>query len=160
MRRKLVKLAFSATLGFVITFTFSCSSNDDGNGVAPSSSSKAVVPSSSSKAVVPSSSSKAIVQEYCVYTVTTGNGLCGVIEPIGSTYNCTVGTKRDLCPYGYERINLDLLNTCVKACPLRDRPNQPQPGLPRSCETCGGSLSTNSGNGLKSCSVSKKFCGN
>jgi len=129
MRNKLSKLALSVSVLLAITFNYSCSSDDAGGGVASSSSSRTTVPSSSSKAVVPSSSSKAVVQEYCVYRVTTGNGICGVIEPIGSTYNCTKGTKMDYCPYGYEMMNLTLLETCVGACPFSRSTR---------CSQCGG----------------------
>jgi len=116
-----------------------------------SSSSNAIIPSSSSKAVVPSSSSVA-VQEYCVYmpqtTYSDAVGICGVIEPIGSAYNCKFGTKSDVCPnnrYGkaYEKMNMNLLNDCVNDCPVIDR----------MCRTCGGTWSSTG------CSVKLKFCG-
>jgi len=111
MSTQLSKIVSAASISFALAFTFGCSSGDDSGGNEQPSNS--YPNSSSSKAVVPSSSSKAVVQEYCVY-----KELCGVIEPIGSLISCSgiVGTKMDYCPYGYEKINLNLLNTCVKAC--------------------------------------------
>ena len=154
MRRKLSKLALAVSFGLALAFTFSCSSDDSGGRAIPSSSSGTIVQSSSSKAVVPSSSSKAVVQEYCIYKANSTSavlGWCGVIEPIGSSVSCSVGTKKDSCPYGYDLINLDLLNACVKQCCSTGNNCS---GGGSSCSKCGGSINSNNG----TCSARRMFC--
>ena len=155
---------FAAGVSLALGFALSCSGDDDSGGSEqsynycitanntcltgpftastcngqPSNS----CPSSSSKATVPSSSSKA-VQEYCVYS-SQNNDFCGVIEPIGSSVSCSVGTKKDNCPYGYSKINLDLLITCVKGC---------SSNFSTSCSRCGGSKRQNG-----TCTASSTYC--
>jgi len=140
------RFLLSAIFGFALVFTFSCSGYGS-SGNEHSSSSKTVVPSSSSVAV----------QEYCVYmprnTSSDAIGICGVIEPIGSAYyTCTFGTKSDVCPnnrYGkaYQKMNMNLLNDCVKACSSGIN-------LGAYCRVCGGSIKNNG-----TCTVYYSFCG-
>jgi len=140
MKTNLFLLA--AIFGFALTFTFSCSNDDSGGNQQPSNGPQEPNgPSySSAKTVVPSSSSKAAVQEYCVY-----KELCGVIEPIGSFFACSVGTKKDYCPYGYKNINVYLLSTCVKACSSYN--------FDGNCSKCGGSINSHG-----TCSARSKYC--
>jgi len=165
MSTQLSKIVSAASISFALAFTFSCSGDDsDSNeqsykycikadntcltgpftaSTCNGQPSNSCPPkSSSSYAIVPSSSSKAVVQEYCVY-----KELCGVIEPIGSPIGCSKGTKRDYCPYGYEKINLSLLEKCTStsACSSVD--------LSPYCKTCGGIQNSNG-----SCTVYFKFC--
>jgi len=155
---------FVAGISLALGFVFSCSDDDSGsseqsynycittNGclTGPFTASTCTgqlsnsCPSSSSKAIVPSSSSKAAVQEYCVYR-SQNNDFCGVIEPIGSPISCSVGTKKDNCPYGYSLIQLDLLYTCVKGC---------SSNFSGTCSRCGGSQRQNG-----TCTASSKYCG-
>jgi hypothetical protein len=144
------RFLLAAIFGFALIFTFSCSDDKSDGGNEQSSNSR---PNSSS------SSSKAVVQEYCVLNSTsTGSGLCGVIEPIGSTRGCPKGTKSDYCPYGYSKMNLDLLTTCVTSCStLKNTCGRNCTNLKNICERCGGELKTNS-NGDYWCPVRNTFC--
>jgi len=144
------RFILAAIFGFALTFTFSCSNDDSGGNQQPSNAPQEPIREpgySSNKTVVPSSSSKAAVQEYCVYH-SANNDFCGVIEPIGSPFGCSVGTKNDNCPYGYEKINLDLLRTCVNACSAADF------GGSSTCSKCGGSINT----GNFTCTARSKYC--